>query len=349
MHKRRRLRAAAFALAVAALHATAVHAQDEKKPELEVGRWYNSIESGLNLTQSAYSDNWHGGETNSLAWTAFLNAGAQRRFTNGIDWASRLRLRFGQTHQQQKDADGNRSWDRPQKSEDKIDFETLALLSKGWKIDPYLSGRWESQFIDQSDATGRDIYVNPSTFKESAGIARHFLQRGEEEFFLTRFGWTQRQNYRRYYLDATSDATDSKLAHDGGVELQADWRLKILQEKVAWLGKFTVYQPFAWSETETFDRVSADSLVAAGIDADVKDYSTVVDAVWENTFTTQVTKWIAFNIYVEFRYDKYDNSVVPIVNDAGDNLENAGAVADAIRKDVQWKQTFGIGITYRFM
>jgi len=349
MYTRSRLRGVALALALCALQATTALAQDEEKPEMEVGRWYNSIETGLNLTQSAYSDNWFGGETNSLAWTAFVNAGAQRRFTNGIDWASRLRLRFGQTHQQEKNADGSRSWNRPQKSEDKIDLETLALLVKGWKVDPYLSGRWESQFIDQSDPEGRDILVNPSTFKESAGIARHFLQRGEEEFVLARFGWTQRQNYRRYFLAPTGDATDGKVAHDGGVELQADWRLKILQDKVAWLGKFTVYQPIAWSETETFDKVSADSLAAAGIAADVKDFATVVDAVWENTFTTQVTKWIAFNIYVEFRYDKYDNSVVPILNDAGDNLKNAEAVADAVRKDVQWKQTFGIGITYRFI
>jgi len=340
------VRAAALVCAAGVLAATAALAQDEEKKELEVGRWYRVVEAGLNLTQSAYSDNWYGGETNSLAWTAYLNTGVERRFANGIDWASVLRLRFGQTHQQSKGDDGNRHWDRPKKSEDKITFETLALLAKGWQVDPYLSGRWESQFIDQSDPFGRDIVINPNTFKESAGIARHFLQRGEEEYILGRFGWTQRQNHRRYYLDIASDATDSKVAHDGGVELQGDWRLKILEDKVAWLGKLSVYQPFAWSETDKFDNLSADSLSAAGIDADVKDFTTVVDVAWENTFTTQITKWIAFNVYVEFRYDKYDNSVVPLLNDTGDNLTNAEAVASAIRKDWQWKQTFGIGITY---
>jgi len=320
---------------------------DEEEKKIEPGRWYHEAGIALNLTQSSFSNNWRGGENGSLSWTALFVGVAQHRYENGIDWINALSLRFGQTHQQLKDASGDKTWARPEKSEDKIDFETIVILIKGWQVDPYVSARWESKFLDVSDPFGRDLVANPNSFKESAGVARKFLDR-EDELVLTRLGFTMRQNQRRSFVDETgvSDATESNISHDGGLEFQADWKLKIAKQKISWASKLSAYQPFTWSKASTFDEVSADSLTADGIAADVKDFTTTVDIGWENTFSTQVTKWIAFNLYVELVYDKYDNSVVPKVENG--RLTNPADIDAAIRKAGQYKQTFAIGITYTF-
>ncbi len=320
--------------------------EEGTEEELEVGRWYNNFDTGINLTQSAFSENWNGGGNSSLAWTAFFNGGMRKKFENSLLWANSLRLRFGQTHTRRDRADGSTGWDKPAKTEDKIVFETLLLYEGGWVVEPYGSARWQSLFLDENDPFGRDIVINPNTFRESIGAAKHLMQHSEEEIVLVRLGATARQNHRRYFIDPVSDETDASTAFDGGLELQLDWRLKLFDGKLAWRGKIDVYDPFWWSEASTFDEVSADSLVAGGIDADVKSFTTAVDVAWENTFTTQITKWVAFNIYVEFVYDKYDNSVVPIVESG--NLTNPAQVSEAIRTSLQWKQTFGIGVTINF-
>jgi len=336
---------AAALLAALLVPTGAVLAQDGEEEELEPGKWHYRLHVGLNMAQAAYSDNWRGGENNNLAWTANLITSAQRRYHNGINWATRLQLRFGQTHQQ-REIDGESEWERPEKTEDKIDLESVALLEKGWRVDPYLSGRYQSQFLDLTDPHGREQPLNPMIFQESAGIARHLIER-ENEFMLARLGWTQRQNFRRNYVDIVGDATENSWTHDGGLELQVDWNLKVLKDKVQWISKASAYQPLGWSETSTFDQVSADSLTAAGIAADVTDLATTVDVRWENTFDTQITKWITFSFYLEFRYDRYDNSVAPVLDPAGDQILNQEQVQDAITDGWQWKQTFGIGISYR--
>ncbi len=333
-----------FAAGLAVLVAGPVRADEEMEP----GRWYTWAEAGLNLTQAAYSDNWRGGENSSLAWSTALNATARKRFHNNLVWSSILKLRFGQQYQQATGSDGTRTWSAPQKSEDKIDLESIGLVSRGWKVDPYVSSRYEAKFLDVSDPAGRSVPINPMTFRESAGVAR-YLRQNDDETFLVRVGLTGRQSYRRVFVDAVSDAKKGRFSNDVGLEVQGDWRLKIVENKVVWLAKASVYKPFAWSEAKTFDALGADSLVAAGVDPNVSRFSKAMDVTWENEFTTQVSKWISFSLYVELTWDRYDNSVTPKLNAAGDNLANAASVRDAVRNAVQWKQTFAVGLTFHLL
>jgi hypothetical protein len=90
----------------------------------------------------------------------------------------------------------------------------------------------------------------------------------------------------------------------------------------------------------------AADLAAAGVDPDVADFTTTMDIDWENVFTSQITSVLSVNLYVRWVYDKYDTSVKPLV-DAG-SLTNPAAVAGAIRKQGQFKQTLALGLTYRF-
>ena len=335
--------AAAFAQGVA----PAVPEKKDEKRVLEVGKWYPSLDGGLNLTQAAYSDNWKGGENGSMAWSAYLNGSAERQVSPSLNWLNTMRLKYGQTREQEVGSNGERSWADAEKSEDQIDIEALFRLTKGWAVDPYLSLRWESFFQDVTDPYGRELWFNPMTFKESAGVARKFVD-FEDHQFLARLGATAREMRRSFYLEPVGDATDSESSWDAGAELVLDY-MRAFNPNLTYTSRLSVYQPFTWSKTDVFDELGADSLAAAGLDADIVDYTTTADIDWQNTISAKITKVISVQLYVELLYDKYDNTIVPIVDETTGSLTNPGAVQFAVRKKGQFKETLGIGLAWKFM
>ncbi len=317
----------------------------KEKRELEVGKWYPSLEGGVNLTQAAYSENWKGGETGSVSWNAFLNGAAENQVKSTLNWNSTMKLLYGQTRRQEIGADGTRSWGDSEKSADLIQIESILRVTRGWAVDPYLSVRYESFFQDITDPFGRKLWINPMTFKESAGIAHKFLDY-EQHQLLLRAGFTARENYRRFFASDTGNNTNSETSWDVGAEAIVNYK-KVFDDRLTYDSRLSVYQPFNWSKNKVFEDLGPDSLVAAGLSPNMTDYATTVDVDWQNTFTTKVTKFVSFNFYVELLYDKYDNTVVPTVDDNG-SLTNADAVGASVRKKGQFKQTLGIGITYTF-
>jgi len=328
------------------LSAGASGAQEEKKKELEIGKWYPKLDFGLVLTQSAYSNNWNGDEQGQIAWNFILNSALQRQFTPKVNWANNLKLAFGHTHSQKFSADdpGVRVWDRPEKTTDLIDFESLLRFTLHRWVDPYAAVRLLSQFLDSSDPYGRDVWFSPLTLFGSVGVAREFY-RTEDEMFLSRVGAAVRQNMRQFYPDppAISDDSRTETSHDAGIEWVTDYRIKVLEDKVLWTSKLTVYKPFEYSFRGTMEDVGT----ALG-DAELSDYPLAVDLNWENIFTAEILSWLNVNLYVMFIYDKYDNSIMPEFNSDGD-LINEADVRAAVRKAGQFKETLGIGITYKFL
>jgi hypothetical protein len=324
--------------------APAVGEKKEEKRVLEVGKWYPWMQAGLNLTQAAYSDNWRGGETGSVSWSAYINATAERRINPSLNWLNTMKLLYGQTRQQEVDSDGDRHWGDAEKSADQVDIEALFRLTKGWAVDPYLSLRWETLFQDVTDPFGRELWFNPMTFKESAGIARKFLDL-EDHQFLGRLGVTARETYRRFFTAPTGDETASNSAWDVGAELVLDY-MRAFNPQFTYTSRLSVYQPFNWSRSDVFGELGTDSLAAAGLDADIADYTTTADIDWQNTISAKVTRVIAVQLYVELLYDKYDNTIVPLVENG--SLTNPGAVDFAVRKKGQFKETLGIGLVWTF-
>ncbi len=315
---------------------------------VEVGRWIPNVEAGIALTQSAYSDNWVGGDRGSITWTFNSNSSLENQLAAKVNWLSTLKLAYGQTHQQVVGTDGGRSWDRPDKSTDLIDLESIFRFTLNQWADPYVSGRFVSQFQDLSDPEGRDLWINPMTFRESVGLAKPWVDE-ENRWLTTRLGFTFRQNVRSQFLNPFPDETTARSStNDGGLEMVNDLRMKILEDRVTWTSRLGIYQPFFWSSKSDLEDLDAAQLEAAGLDADVADFTTMVDADWENIFSTQITKIISVNLYVRWLYDKYDNSVKPLFDDS-DELANPGDVGSAVRKAGQFKQTLGIGLTYRFL
>ena len=333
---------------VSLMVATAAFAEDEKKRELVIGKWYPSLEAGLTFTQSAYSDNWAGGDRGSIVWTAILNSSLENQFSEKLNWYNTLKLAYGQTHQQNVKSDGGRVWDSPSKSTDLVDLETIFRFTMGWMVDPYASGRFESQFQDASDPFERTLSINPMRFKEAFGVAKKFIDE-ENRSLLTRLGFAFRQNVRRLYVGAPpDDATESEMTNDGGAEFVTDYKAKVLDNRVTWTSKLTLYQPVFYSEKDNFDSITESELMAAGIDGDLTDFTTMVDVDWENIFSSQITKVISVQMYVRWVYDKYDNSVPPKFDEDGSFI-NPGDVKAAIRKEGQFKQTLAIGLIYRFL
>jgi hypothetical protein len=324
--------------------APVVPEKKEEKRVLDVGKWYPWMEAGLNLTQAAYSDNWKGGETGSVSWSAYINATAEKQINPSLNWLNSMKLLYGQTREQEVGADGERRWGDAEKSADQADLEALFRLTKGWAVDPYLSLRVETLFQDVTDPLGRKLWFNPMTFKESAGVARKFVDL-ENHQFLGRFGITARETYRRFFESATSDETFSSSAWDAGAELVLDY-MRAFNPSLTYTSRFSVYQPFTWSKTNEFDEMGADSIAAAGLDADIADYTTTVDIDWQNTLSARITKVIAVQLYVQLLYDKYDNTIVPVVENG--SLTNPAAVDFAVRKKGQFKETLGIGLVWTF-
>jgi len=323
-----------------------VPGKQEEKRVLEVGKWYPTLEGGLNLTQASYSTNWKGGEQGSVSWSAYLNGTAENQIKSSLNWLTTMELLYGQTRRQELDQNGNRHWGGSEKSADLVQIESILRVTRGWAVDPYFSFRFESFFQDVTDPYGRTLWFNPMTFKESVGIARKFLDY-EDHQLLTRAGFTAREGYRKFFSMPAGDDTFSETSWDVGAEAIIDYTRIFNENKVRYDSRLSVYQPFTWSKNDIFDQIGADSLLAYGIDPDITSYATTVDVDWQNTLTTKVTRFISFNFYLELLYDKYDNTVVPVVDDGG-VLTNPDAVRYSIRKKGQFKQTLGVGLTYAF-
>jgi hypothetical protein len=216
----------------------------------------------------------------------------------------------------------------------------------GW-VSPYASARLQSQFVDASDPAGRTLHFQPMILTQSAGVAHQFLQQ-DARSLLVRLGFTLRENRRAVFVNPAPDRTTiARTGLDAGTQLLANYNASVLRQKVTWNAKLSVYKPFFYSGNKVFDKLSATQLSAAGVDPNVRSYTTATDIDWENIFTTRITKLLSVNMYVRWVYDKYDNSVKPALDPAGDLTDPAGVQA-AIRKAGQFKQTLALGLTYRF-
>lgn len=311
----------------------------------KIGIWQQDVSVSLNMLQSSYSNNWNGGEKGSINWAGNLDAKFEKQFTERTNWRNTLNLAYGQTHQQERDGNNNLYWQKPDKTDDIINLESLFRWTpeSGW--DPFISFTFTSLFDDVSDGAGRSQTFNPMTFKESAGISRPWINT-EDRKLMSRLGIAFIQNNRSFFLNpAPSTDTMSESSTELAAELITEYMVGALDGRVDWESKLTLSLPFMYSGKSTFEDDL--DLIAAGLPEDVADYTTTIDVDWENTFTANITKVISVKLFVRWVYDKYDNTVSPVVEEGV--LVNSSDVHSAIRKAGQFKQTLALGLTYKFM
>ena len=275
--------------------------------------WEKSFDLSLNATQSSYSDSWVGGEAGNVTWAANGNGIFAKQMSPKFRLKNTIKLAFGQTISQDPE---DKTWSKPTKSTDKIDLETLGLFTLESPVEPYAAFRFESQFLDASVDTNKRS-INPMLLTESAGIAREILKKDKDEV-LARVGFAIKQHINRdvYVYDITpTDTTvsvETVTSTDGGIESVTDAKL-VLNDKLGYLGKLTLYKALFYSKKDEFKGTEAE------------DYWKAIDINWENTLTASVSKYVQVSLYLQLLYDKQ------------------------ISKKGRLKETLALGLTYKLL
>jgi Protein of unknown function (DUF3078) len=321
---------------------------DEPKP-LQPGPWKFGGVLGVNVAQSSFSDNWRGGDKGSLAWVAFTDMSAERQFSLRFNLTNKLQAAFGQTAQQSSDpADPRRKrWDRPQKSTDLLALESVGRFTLGGAVDPFIAFRGETQFVDESSPIGK-IPFNPIILKEMVGVAR-LLEKTETSEAITRVGFALRQTIAKSFTDPVTKDKERFMANDGGLDWQTYVTRPILNKRVLYKGSLDVYKPLFYSKSDNlkeFD-VRADSAAAAigTTHGPVSDYWKTVEVNFLNTFSAQITKVLSVNLLIQWVYDKYDAAANTDPDQPFDVLQ--AEIDKNVRKSGQFKETLGLGLSYR--
>lgn len=267
--------------------------------------WKYTADVSLGLTQNAYSDNWAGTELSNINWIASSNSSAEKQLNRYMFDKTTLKLAFGQTHTQKVDTMGDKYWTKPEKTTDKIDLESVLKFTLQTYVDPFVSARMESQFLDLSDA-GKTRNLNPLKLTEGAGIARTFIKDNTQELGA-RLGAAFRQNIDRDKLDPVTLERETFTTNDGGLEFVAEYNKNFTPKDMTFKSKMLVFQALFNSKEDQLPN----------------DYWKTADMKWENTLSTKLISVITMSLYFELLYEKEQD------------------------KDLQFKETLALGVSYR--
>lgn len=249
------------------------------------GDWERAADLGLSMNQSSYSDSWAGGEYGSLNWTFNANFTAARSLSERLRSENTLKLSYGQNHGQYEDESGQLAWASPEKSADRIFFESLFKFTLGKAADPYVALTAESQFYDASvPEVAR--YLNPILLSESAGIGRTLLESENSKLF-TRLGFAVRQHMSEDVLDVATGDTERNTVTDGGAEWVTDYE-RSWGEDMKFVSKLRVFQALFNSKSDELE---------------TDDWKTA-DLAWEGTLSASVAKYVQVNLFFELLYDR---------------------------------------------
>jgi hypothetical protein len=266
--------------------------------------WKTAADLGLNFNQSSYSNSWAGTENAAISWTLAANGEAERQLSRKFNWKNTLKLAFGETHQEarvqagdQTTRDITRHWLSPEKSSDRIFFETLLRATLGYFVDPFASVTFESQFYDPATLVVEDEpdltvkrFINPITLTESAGVGRTLMKNEDSEIF-TRLGFALRETFSRQVVQFMPEKLLTETTTYGGLEWVTDCT-QTLGKDLKYVSKLRVFEALFNSR--------ADDL--KGLEEE--DYWKSPDVAWENTISASVAKYIQTSLFFEVLYDK---------------------------------------------
>lgn len=172
-----------------ALTATMAYAQTDPAPAAPTTPWTSELQTGVNLNQATYSDNWKSGGVNSIAVSAFLNGKLEYR-SDKYDWTNNLQLLYGNQKNKGQSM---------RKNADRIFLETKYAyrLTKVWNA--FASATFMSQFdagfsyYKDKDSLGNEIgdeksrrisgFMAPGYLTEALG-----LEYKPVDYFSAQFG-----------------------------------------------------------------------------------------------------------------------------------------------------------------
>ncbi len=267
--------------------------------------WKIDVNTNLSTALNSYSNNWVGGEAGSFTWASQFLGLAEKQLTGKLDTKTTINLQFGQTITQDKTT---KYWSVPQKSTDLIDgLELLRLTLGGW-VDPFLSVRAISEFLDGSDKL-LVRYMNPVDITEALGVSRTLEKNGNVDW-STRLGGAAHQLVDRHHLDTATGARSTDVINDGGVLFNMDLKATNKANWITLLSSLQLYEAL----------VSSQAAQEKGTNAE-NDWRQP-HLKWENTLTLTFAKYLMLNISAYAYYDK------------------------DIAKSMRLKETLSAGVTY---
>jgi hypothetical protein len=300
-------------LALIALCSSLCLAQQEAAPAAPAATppanaWKIDFNANLTMTANTYSNNWIGGEAGSVSWASQITAAAEKQCTPKLLNQNKLRLEFGQTLLQNSDS---KVWSDPKKTTDLIDLEGVLKFTLGGFVDPYISVRGISQFMDERD-TLLTRYFNPWDLSETFGVGRDIVK-NEQVSWNARLGLGAHQTIDVDKLvEGSLVERDTKVDNDGGAELVSE--LKAIN-KAKWLTYKSALKVF-----DAFLSTKAEETTVKGHENDWR----YPHMNWEHILTMNLTKYVMINYYMQLMYDK------------------------ELDRDVRFKQTLSLGLTYSF-
>jgi hypothetical protein len=267
--------------------------------------WKIDLSTNLTTALNSYSNNWEGGEAGSFNWASQFLGVAERQMTVKTNTKTTLKLQFGQMAQQDKTT---KFWSVPQKSTDLIDGEELFRLTLGSWVDPFISIRGISEFLDKSD-TLLVRYFNPLELTEAIGGSRT-LAKTETVEWSSRLGFADRQLIDRHHLDTATGVRKNDVTNDGGLELDMDLKAANKEKWISLLSTLRLYEALFSSKADKFKGTPAEN------------YWKWPHMKWENTLTLTFAKYLMLNLSAYAYFDK------------------------DIKSDMRLKETLAAGLTY---
>jgi len=311
--------------------------------------WKRSAIVSVDVTQSSFSNNWASGGNGSFVWIANLATSAEKQFSNSFDLQNRLELAFGQTAQQvQVPGTNSRMWQSPDKTTDRIMFESTGRFTTGGWAEPYAGLRLDTQFRDESYAPIAVLDFNPVKLKESGGLIRTFVKTPDREA-VSRLGIGVRQTFGRS-VNAVTFQQEKFTSTDGGIEWQTNVTQPMFDKKLIYKGELLLFQALFYSQADALDQYEAklhagDATEPAQPGAeDITHFWRAVDINFQNTFTSQITKYLSVNLFAQWVYDKFDNAAN--VNPAHSLDVLIPEVNKNVRKAGQFKETLALSLKY---
>lgn len=274
---------------------------------LSAEKWRFYSDASLSLAQSAYSNNWAGTELSSITWFGNSTSFAEAQLTGLMHNKTGLKLGFGQTHIQKVDSEGKKYWTKPDKTTDRVDLESVLKFTLDKYVDPYLSVRMESQFLDFSQrSVGNTRVLNPIRFTEGAGVARTFVKK-EGETFSSRLGAAFRQNLDMHSLKAgTTDEYETITTNDGGLEFITEYDKSVKATNMVFNSRLNIFQAVFNSKSD-----------------ELNNNWKAPDVTWDNVLSTKLFSFITASLYLQLKYEKEEVS------------------------GFQFKETLGLGMSYQ--
>jgi hypothetical protein len=270
--------------------------------------WKYSGVSSLNVSQLSLS-NWAAGGQNSLSGNALLQLSAD--FNNGkLTWDNDLTMGYGLVRQ------GN---DPTSKSNDKLDLSSKIGMnaSDKWSYTGLLNFR--TQFAkgydkpDETDRTKISNWLAPGYINIAAGM--DFKPNDEFSMFLA---------------PVTGKVTivlDDDLSAAGSFGLDPDETLR---------GEFGGYIKIAFKK-EILKNVLLDTKI--DFFSNYLENPQYVDVNWDMLLSFKVNDFISATLVTQLIYDR---DIEFAFDSSGDGIN------DSVEPRVQFKELFGIGLTYNF-